>query len=185
MVRLLPGDESELHRRSFAKKAAAFRRISRSSRRIRYSFRSGRAPHARRWSGRTCPGCDPHGRASPTRVAPFPSDRSRGPRCPRSCLHRARAGPLGFEVVIESPAGPALGSVCHRTGHRSRLSLDVHEPGSNAQTGMTVCVLRCHSEMRAASQCRLHQEDVSLARRSKTQDFSILVGSHSRRAASR
>src|SRR5690242_1478072 len=40
VVRLLRRDEAKLHRRSFAKKAAAFFSISRSSRRIRFSFRS-------------------------------------------------------------------------------------------------------------------------------------------------
>src|SRR5262245_56537534 len=39
VVCLLRRDEAKLHRRSFAKKAAAFFRISRSSRRIRFSFR--------------------------------------------------------------------------------------------------------------------------------------------------
>src|SRR5262245_61073180 len=38
---------------------------------------------------------------------------------------------LGLEVVIKSPACPALGRVCHRSGHRSRLSEDVHETGSS------------------------------------------------------
>jgi hypothetical protein len=38
---------------------------------------------------------------------------------------------LRFEVVIESPAGPALGCVCHRSGHRIHLSEDVHETESS------------------------------------------------------
>src|SRR5262249_28739509 len=50
MMRLLRRDEPEFHRRSFAKKAAAFFKISRSSRRIRFSFRrrasSSRSPPA-------------------------------------------------------------------------------------------------------------------------------------------
>ena len=40
---------------------------------------------------------------------------------------------LSLEVVIELPARPALGSVCHRSGHRIHLSEDVHETGSSAQ----------------------------------------------------
>ena len=40
---------------------------------------------------------------------------------------------LGFEVVIESPARPALGYVCYRSGHRIPHGKDVHETGSSRE----------------------------------------------------
>src|ERR1051325_8520533 len=41
-----------------------------------------------------------------------------------------QADRLGFELVVKLPARPALGGVCHRSGHRIHLSEDVHETGS-------------------------------------------------------
>ncbi len=51
---------------------------------------AGRAPRARRSSGRCVPRCDPRGRASPTRATPSRSDRDRGG------AGMGRPGPPGF-----------------------------------------------------------------------------------------
>ena len=49
---------------------------------------------------------------------------------------------LGFEVVIELPARPSLRGLCHRSGHRIRLSEDVHETGSSpARDDVPMCAL--------------------------------------------
>ena len=94
VVRLLRRDESESHRRSVAKKAAAFFRISRSSRRIRFSLRR-RAGSSRSAVVSPVLPCVRSARACVTHLRSAVSVRSRSrATCPRSCLRRARAGPL-------------------------------------------------------------------------------------------
>jgi hypothetical protein len=96
MVPLLRGDELESHCRSFAKKAAAFRRISRSSRRIRTSFRR-RASSSRSTVVRPV---FPFVRSARARLTHSRSavsvNRDRGRPRPRSCPRPAPAGPPGL-----------------------------------------------------------------------------------------
>jgi hypothetical protein len=118
---------------SFAKKAAAFFRISRSSRSCRFSFRS----------------CE-----SSSRSAVVSPVRPRVRFARARCTHARRAGfrqievacdranarafvedqpdGLCFEAVVESATcSSLLGGVCHRCGHPIRLSESVHQIGSS------------------------------------------------------
>jgi hypothetical protein len=80
-------------------------------------------------------------RADTSTIAPScprsPS-RSRPPQIQIPCyaanalpLVEHQADRIRFEVVIESPARPALGCGCHRSGHRIPRKEDVHETGSS------------------------------------------------------
>jgi hypothetical protein len=136
VVRLLRRDEPKLHRRSFAKKAAAFLRTPALPAESGFLSADGRAPHARPSSARSC-----HGAIGARAIDPLAKGCLGQIEVARHTAHAPalvehEPDRLGLEVVIESPAGPALGGLCHRSGHPIRLSEDVHQTGSNASASV-------------------------------------------------
>ena len=130
---LLRGDQGELHCWCFAKKAAAFFRISRSSAARGFSLRS-RASSSR--SAVVSPVRplvrSARARFTHSRNGDLGQIQVAGHGRDALALVEHQPDGLGFEVVIKLPArAPALGGVCHRSGHRIHLSEDVHQTGSS------------------------------------------------------
>ena len=129
---LLRLDERESYSLSLAKKAAAFFRTSRSTRRRRFSLRSRRSLFSFFRRQARAPLCS-------IRTSPLDPVAQRGlreieitshlPHAPAFVEYQAHRS--GLELVIKLPAwAPILGWLHHR-GHRIRLSECVHEIGSS------------------------------------------------------
>ena len=109
----------------FAKKAAAFFRISRSSRSMAILFPQPRELLALGGRQARCvPWCDRRGRASThSRKRGFGQIEIAGRRADASCLRRGPAGRrLALKSSVELPARRGFGVLCHRCGHRIPLS---------------------------------------------------------------
>ena len=116
---LLRCDPRKLYCWCFAKKAAAFFRISRSVRNSRFSLRSrASSSPAPRCQSRAAVGAISLGPLDPARRAV--SVRSRSRAAAPTVLPRLGPGaPPALEVVVEPPTGPsALGGLCHCSRHR-------------------------------------------------------------------
>ena len=128
MLRLLRRDKPEPHRLCFAKKAAAFFRISRSSCRMRFSLR--RRLSSSRSAVVSAPALPFSGsaRACSTQFRSDDSVRSRSRAAGAHALALFQDQPDGarLELVSETAPGAAGLRVGHRR-HRIRLSESVHE----------------------------------------------------------
>ena len=165
MVRLLRRDALEPQHRSLAKKAAAFRRISRSCRRIRCSFRS-RASSARsavvrpvwpfvlRSARAHYPSDDsvkPRSRAS-ARV--FPSSRTNRTAF---CLEILGQAALGMSTSFLGYGGhhiPLLESV-HQTGSRPRRRYGASDRSRSRGPGRSIQSLRPRHGLPGVGLCSL------------------------------
>ena len=113
---LLRRDEREPHRLCFAKKAAAFFRMSRSSCRIAILFPEPRQLLAlRRRQPASCPCVRSAAPARPNSAATTPSDpRSRADRADRLALVQHQPDGAGLELLSEAAAGFVFRfAVCH------------------------------------------------------------------------